>query len=324
MIYDQVLTTNYQSPSGVVNTSTQTITWNIANINPNSCTNIWTSFNALVGIQLGAGTLEFVMVTPTSGIDNNQSNNTDTVHQTIVGSWDPNNKLVVRTNNPLDASTQYISSVNADQEITYTINFQNTGNAPAHNVVVIDELAPELDVNSYQLISSSHSCDVNRIGNTVTYRFMNIMLPDSVNDEPNSHGFINFKINATNGLAMGTQIIDFANIYFDFNDPILTNDAIVTLIDVTGIAQHANSSVVVYPNPAKESFNVMFNSNVAGQANLVMYDNTGRKVLNTQEQINIGQNKAIINTNNLENGLYFIELIQPNGTMLKNVISIQK
>jgi hypothetical protein len=150
------------------------------------------------------------------------------------------------------------------------------------------------------------------------------MLPDSVNDEPNSHGFINFKINATNGLAMGTQIIDFANIYFDFNDPILTNDAVVTLIDVTGLANQMSSSVVIYPNPAKENFNVSFNSNFTGIANLLMFDNTGRQVLNAQTQINVGQNKTSINTNNLENGLYFIELIQPNGTTLKNVISIQK
>jgi uncharacterized repeat protein (TIGR01451 family) len=324
MIYDPALIVDYQTPNGIVNATNHTITWNIANINPNACINIWADFTAAVGIQLGAGTLEFVMVTPTSGIDNNQANNTDTVHQTIVGSWDPNNKIVVKTNNTADPSTQYISSVIADQEITYTINFQNTGNAPAYNVVVIDELAAELDVNSYQLIGSSHSCDVNRIGNTVTYRFMNIMLPDSVNDEPNSHGFINFKINATNGLPMGTQIVDFANIYFDFNDPILTNDAVVTLIDVTGIANQYSTSVVIYPNPAKESFNVLFNSSVAGAANLMMYDNTGRKVLSTQEQIGVGQNKTSINTNTLENGLYFIELIQPNGAILKNVISIQK
>ncbi len=324
MIYDPALTTNYQTPAGIVNSANQTITWNIANINPNSCINIWTSFQALVGIQLGAGTLEFVMVTPTSGIDNNQANNTDTVHQTIVGSWDPNNKIVVRTNNTPDPSTHYISSVNADQEIVYTINFQNTGNAPAVNVVVIDEMAAELNTNSYQFINASHNCDINRIGNTVTYRFMNIMLPDSTNDEPNSHGFINFKINATNGLPMGTQIIDFANIYFDFNDPVLTNDAIVTLIDVTGVVNQNTSSVVIYPNPAQENFNVLFNSNLTGIANLLMYDNTGRKVLHTQTQINVGQNKTIINTNNLENGLYFIELIQPNGTILKNVISIQK
>lgn len=324
MIYDPALNVDYQTPNGTVNTTNQTITWNIANINPNACINIWADFTAATGIQLGAGTLEFVMVTPTSGIDNNQSNNTDTVHQTIVGSWDPNNKIVVKTNNVADPSTQYISSVNADQEIMYTINFQNTGNAPAVNVVVIDEMANELDVNSYQFINASHNCDVQRVGNTVTYRFMNIMLPDSVNNEPNSHGFINFKINAISGLAMGTQIIDFANIYFDFNDPVLTNDAVVTLIDVTGIADQISSAVVVYPNPAKESFNIKFNSDIKGLANVVMFDNLGRKVLQTKTQINVGENKASINTNDLENGLYFIELLQPDGLVLKNTISIQK
>lgn len=323
MIYDAVLTTNYQSPSGIVNSATHTITWNIANISPNSCTNIWTSFDALTSIQLGAGTLEFVMVTPTSGIDNYTANNTDTVHQTIIGSWDPNNKIVVKTNNSADPATHYISSANANQEIIYTINFQNTGNAPAVNVVVIDEMAAELEENSYQFLNASHNCDIHRIGNIVTYRFMNIMLPDSTNNEPNSHGFINFKINADNALAMGTQIIDFANIYFDFNNPVLTNDAVVTLIDVTGVSKQTLEAVNVYPNPAKESFNVTFNSNVSGNASIVLYDNTGRKVMHNQTPITKGENKTTINTMNLENGLYFIELLAPNGTMLINVISIQ-
>jgi uncharacterized repeat protein (TIGR01451 family) len=324
MIYDAALTTNYQSPAGSVNSSTHTITWTIPNINPNTCVNIWTSFNALTSIQLGSSTLEFVMVTPTSGIDNFMANNTDTVHQTVIGSWDPNNKIVVKTNNIADPSTQYVSSVNADQEIVYTINFQNTGNAPAVNVVVIDEMSSNLDVNSYQFINASHNCEVNRIGNTVTYRFMNIMLPDSVNNEPQSHGFVNFKVNALNGLPMGTLIVDFANIYFDFNDPVQTNDAVITLIDVTSLATQNATNASIYPNPAKESFNVVFNSGEAGIANLVMFDNTGRKVLSSQTQVNVGQNKTSINTNSLDNGLYFIELIQGNGTILKNVVSIQK
>jgi hypothetical protein len=123
---------------------------------------------------------------------------------------------------------------------------------------------------------------------------------------------------------MGTQILDFANIYFDFNAPVLTNDAVVTLIDVTGLSNQNASNTVIYPNPAKESFTVMFRSNVSGIANLTMYDNTGRKVLNTIEQISVGQNKTSISTNTLESGIYFIELVQPNGTVLKNVISIQK
>jgi uncharacterized repeat protein (TIGR01451 family) len=324
MIYDAALTTNYQSPAGNVNSTNNTITWNIANINPNSCTNLWTSFNAQVGIQLGAGTLEFVSVTPTSGTDNYLSNNTDTVHQTIVGSWDPNNKIVVKTNNTPNPATHYISSVNSNQEIIYTVNFQNTGNAPAVNVVVIDEIASDLDLNSFQFLNASHNCDVIRVGNTVTYRFMNIMLPDSTNDEPNSHGFINFKINASNGLAIGTQIVDFANIYFDFNDPVLTNDAVITLIDVTGIENETSASLVFYPNPAKENFNLRFNSKVSGNANIIMYDNTGRKVLNTSSQVITGENKTTINTNNLENGLYYIELLAPNGQIFKNVMSIQQ
>jgi uncharacterized repeat protein (TIGR01451 family) len=50
--------------------------------------------------------------------------------------------------NTNDPNFQMVSSTTADQEIRYTINFQNTGNAPAHNVVVIDEMSTNLDVNS--------------------------------------------------------------------------------------------------------------------------------------------------------------------------------
>jgi hypothetical protein len=84
MQYDAVLTPNYQSPAASnVNTTNNLITWNVPNINPGSCYYIWLTFNASVGIQLGSSTIEFVSVNPTTGIDNNLNNNTDTIHQIV-------------------------------------------------------------------------------------------------------------------------------------------------------------------------------------------------------------------------------------------------
>jgi uncharacterized repeat protein (TIGR01451 family) len=222
MQYDPALTPNYQNPAaGNVSTVNHLITWTIPSINPGSCAYIWVTFNALIGIPLGSSTLELVSVSPTTGIDNNMNNNTDTIHQIVVGSWDPNNKLVDYTNTT-DPNFHMEAATNPNQEIRYTINFQNTGNAPAYNVVVVDEMSDNLDVNAYQFIGASHNCIIQRNGHTTTYKFMNIMLPDSTNNEPESHGYISYKLNALSNLNIGEQIIDYANIYFDFNAPVLT------------------------------------------------------------------------------------------------------
>lgn len=324
MQYDAVLTPNYQNPAASnVNTSNNLITWNIATINPGSCTYIWVTFNTIVGAALGSGTMELVSVNPTTGIDNNLNNNTDTVHQIVVGSWDPNNKLVDHTNTN-DPNFQMISSVTPDQEIRYTINFQNTGNAPAHNVVVIDEMSSNLDVNTYEFVGSSHNCQIIRDGNTTTYKFMNIMLPDSVNNEPASHGFVSYKINSNNGLPIGEQIIDYANIYFDFNAPVLTEDAVVTMVGPTALASMLqNESVNIYPNPAEDFVNVNVQTDKDGKVTIMIIDATGKVCIQQQRTLKTGYNKLLLNTNELSKGMYFVETTTDDGVVKTAKLSIR-
>jgi hypothetical protein len=57
----------------------------------------------------------------------------------------------------------------------------------------------------------------------VRFNFPNINLPDSTNNEPESHGYIQYKIKRNAGLSPGTAISNKASIYFDFNAPIVTN-----------------------------------------------------------------------------------------------------
>ncbi|HRG58798.1 MAG TPA: PKD domain-containing protein [Bacteroidia bacterium] len=324
MQYDAALTPNYQTPAGAsVNTTNQLITWNLPAINPGSCSYIWVSFQALIGIQLGSSAVEFVSVNPVTGIDNNLNNNTDTVHQIVVGSWDPNNKLVVYTN-IADPNYQIISSVEPNQEIRYTINFQNTGNAPAHNVVVVDEMSSNLDINSFEFIGASHNCTILRNGNTTTYKFMNIMLPDSTNNEPASHGFVTYKLNANNGLNIGEQIIDYANIYFDFNAPVLTEDAVITMVGPTALGSILqNEQANLFPNPAQEFVYVNLTSADDGNVNINVTDATGKTYLQQQRVLKTGYNKVIINTSELSKGIYFVQTTTQDGVVRTSKLSIK-
>lgn len=324
MQYDAALTPNYQSPAAAnVNTVNHLITWNIPMINPGACSYFWVTFNALVGTPLGSGTVEFVSVSPTTGIDNNMSNNTDTIHQIVVGSWDPNSKVVDYTNTS-DPNFQMVSTTTPDQEIRYTINFQNTGNAPAHNVVVIDEMSANLDINSYQFIGSSHNAEVIRNGNSTTYKFMNIMLPDSVNDEPGSHGYISYKLNALSSLTLGDQLIDYANIYFDFNAPVLTEEAIITVVGPTAASSIlSNEEVTVYPNPAHDVVNVTLQSAKDGIVNLTLIDATGKICLQHQRTLKAGYNKLLINTTELSKGIYFVQTTTHDGVVKTAKLSIK-
>lgn len=324
MQYDAVLTPDYQTPAATnINTSNQLITWNVPTINPGSCFYIWVTFDALVGAQLGSSTIEFVSVNPVTGIDNNNSNNTDTVHQIVIGSWDPNNKLVDYTNTN-DPNFQMVSSTTPDQEIRYTINFQNTGTAPAHNVVVVDEMSSNLDVNTYQFIGSSHNCQIIRNGHTTTYKFMNIMLPDSTNNEPASHGFISYKLNALSSLNIGDQIIDYANIYFDFNAPVLTEDAVITVVGPTAAGSILNNNpVYVYPNPAEDVVHVNVQAQTEGHVFISITDATGKICLQQQRSLKAGYNKLLLNTADLRQGIYFVQTTTNDGVVKTVKLSIK-
>lgn len=310
MIYDQNLTFDNAYPVQTThNAGTQTLTWNLPIILPGDCQLIWVDFSADSLLALGISTFEFVSVSPATGTDNNLSNNTDTIHQIVVGSWDPNNKLSVKTNNN-DPNKQFVSSVNPDQEITYTVNFQNTGSANAVNVVVIDQLSADLNANSFQLMATSHTCNVVRTGNQVVYTFSNIMLPDSGTNQIGSHGFIAFKANANSGLAAGTIISDNASIYFDLNQPVITGNTHIVMIDPLTVGELPSTgyAIHVYPNPVKEFAVIDYAISSTSSVKLEIMDINGKICEKLVDKNHAAGNYTVNWTNNLSAGTYFVKL----------------
>jgi uncharacterized repeat protein (TIGR01451 family) len=147
------------------------------------------------------------------------SNNTACNVNTVIGSYDPNDKTMF-LNGVQSDSTILLT----DEKLEYLIRFQNTGTAPAQNVYILDTINSTLNINSFEFITSSHPCIISILeGNVLKFNFPQIMLPDSVNNEPESHGFVRYSIKQSNQNTIGTIIKNTAHIYFDFNEAVVTN-----------------------------------------------------------------------------------------------------
>jgi uncharacterized delta-60 repeat protein/uncharacterized repeat protein (TIGR01451 family) len=156
----------------------------------------------------------------------------------ITNSYDPNDKQGF----PLGITENH--HIMPNQDIEYLIRFQNTGTDTAFTVIITDTLDTDLDIFSVISGVSSHNYKFRMHGPRVLeWRFDNILLPDSNVNEPASNGFVTFKVKQNKNLANGTLITNTANIYFDFNAPIITNTSLHTVDD--GIMQSPNKIYLV-------------------------------------------------------------------------------
>ncbi|WP_033961895.1 DUF7619 domain-containing protein [Psychroserpens jangbogonensis] len=104
-----------------------------------------------------------------------------------MNSFDPNDITV------LEGEETYINDI--DKYLHYIIRFQNAGTSEAINLKGTNILDDKLDWNTLELKSSSHDnrVEINN-GNTISFIFNYINLPDSTLDDPNSHGYIAYKV----------------------------------------------------------------------------------------------------------------------------------
>lgn len=162
--------------------------------------------------------------------------------------YDPNDKRVT------PAGYGAMGAVDIDTPaLEYTIRFQNTGNAPATDVVLRDPLDSSLDPASIQVVGFSHdptsvSVDVN---GQLVVRFENIQLVDSGTSYTASQGFFSFRIHLQPDLPDGTEIHNTASIFFDFNPPVITNTTQTMLVDCdlwsAGLITAPNWNVLLAP-----------------------------------------------------------------------------
>jgi uncharacterized repeat protein (TIGR01451 family) len=225
----------------------------------------------------------------------------------IRDSYDPNEKL----NSPEGISAQHYVLPNTP--IDYVIHFQNTGTDTAYKVVVIDTLSNNLDLSTLELGASSFPYTTSLSGQGVAvlkFTFNNINLTDTVTNELQSHGFVNYKIKPKASTPIGTVINNYADIYFDYNFPIRTNDAFVTLWDVNSITTAVQSmkqesgNLEIYPNPCASQLKIKnYELEMEG---IRIYNVLGEVVL--QSKINNPKSEITLDVSALQSGIYFIQL----------------
>ena len=120
-----------------------------------------------------------------------------------------------------------------DEAITYMIRFQNTGNDTAFTVRLEDQLSDRLDLETFKPLTASHDHRVTLADDgKLEVLFPNILLVDSITNEPGSHGFFTFEILPKEDVEDFTAIENTAGIYFDFNAPVITNTVTNTIVEV--------------------------------------------------------------------------------------------
>ena len=223
--HDSRLTFLGSSDPFTYNQSAHTIQWSYPTINPGVSRVITMTFYSPPSTPLGTRLSSTATIFPFTG-DARPANNVYTLNEIVKGSFDPNDISVEPSGNITS------EEVTNEDSLTYTIRFQNTGTDTAFTVRIADTLSPNLNPETIEILSSSHdySYEIDENG-VAEFTFNYILLPDSTTDEPGSHGFIQYSIKPKNTLVLGDSIKNTAYIYFDFNEPVVTN----TVNTVVGI-----------------------------------------------------------------------------------------
>jgi len=141
-------------------------------------------------------------------------------------SYDPNDKREYPDREGEDNLTLM------DEDIEYTIRFQNNGNDTAFLVKIVDVLDPNIDPTSIRVVNSSHDVETCIEGNNLIFLFEDINLVDSMTNYDASQGFVTFRSRTKEGRAEYTSVYNTADIIFDTNVPIVTNTTLNTLVSV--------------------------------------------------------------------------------------------
>ncbi|HRH37644.1 MAG TPA: T9SS type A sorting domain-containing protein [Flavobacteriales bacterium] len=243
----------------------------------------------------------------TANMDGDLANNIAGTSVIITSSFDPNDKLA-STSSRLSNNLYYIDE---DQWIDYVIHFQNTGTDTAFNVVVTDTLPSSLDPSTISLVTASHSHQWNLGGQGVLrVVFPNILLPDSNVNEGTSHGLISFRVRPRQPLLPGTSIENVANIFFDFNDPVITEPSVLTAEFSTGGAGDEASALSLSPVPVSDLLRITTEGPIEM---VVVLAADGREVMRRTVRAANGS----IDVSSLRAGSYFLLATMNNGSLVR-------
>ncbi|MEW5675459.1 T9SS type A sorting domain-containing protein [Flavobacterium enshiense] len=245
---------------------------------------------------LNMGSILHYAASVTVPSDEAPNDNLATLYQTVVNSYDPNDKTCLEG--------AVITPDMVGKEVHYLIRFENNGTANAQNIVVKDMIdTAKFDINTLVPIKGSHTFETKiSNGNKVEFIFKNINLPF---DNANNDGYVLFKIKTKSNLVVGNTFSNSANIYFDYNYPIVTNNYTTTVQNTLGLQENELlNSITVYPNPVKD---MLYFKTVNTISKIEIYDVSGR-ILSSNS---VSENKTDVSE--LKTGNYILKIFTEKG-----------
>ncbi|WCO02614.1 DUF7619 domain-containing protein [Psychroserpens ponticola] len=285
------------------------LSWNFTDLSPFETRGIEVSFNLNTptdpdfplnsGDDLGYVANIFPLID-----DETPSDNEFELKQIVVNSYDPNDIRCLEG--------EIIAPEEVGKYVHYLIRFENLGTANAINVVVNNRIdATKFDINTLVPLNGSHDY-YTRINpdNDVEFIFENIQLPF---DDANNDGYVVYKIKTLSTLVLGDEFANQAEIYFDFNAPVITNAYITEVAeDNLSTSDFSLSTIKVYPNPVADILTIEAEFEIN---TLHVYDIEGRRVLE-----NYKSNSNQISMSSLETGIYFVKVFSDSKIKTLKVI----
>ena len=226
------------------------LSWNFTDLSPMESREVMVVFNANTPTESPAlnanDVISFTANITSALVDEIPIDNIFNLNQTVVNSYDPNDKTCLQG--------KTVSSEVIGEYVHYLIRFENTGSYNAQNITVTDYIdTSKFDISTLVPLTGSHLF-VTKIseGNKVEFYFENINLPfqNATND-----GFVAFKIKTKPNLTVGDSFSNSANIYFDYNSAIITNEYVSTIQALSSEDFDFKNYFTVYPNPSDNILN---------------------------------------------------------------------
>ena len=295
------------SSNPIANATMNNLQWSFSNFLPfeTRAIDLILNINSPTEIPpvVGGTILNYSAVITGSPLDENPNDNISNLSQTVLNSFDPNNKIC------LEGQNVFQNIIGND--VHYIINFENSGTANAQNIVVRDIIdTSKFDISTLKPIGSSHNVNIRIINtNEVEFIFQDINLPF---DDANNDGFIAFKIKTNSSLIVGDSFSNSANIYFDYNYPIITNNFVTTIQIPLGLQENKlGKYITIYPNPVKD---ILYFSTLESISKVEVYDVYGRLLSSKRAT----DNK--VDLQELKPGNYFLKAYEEKRIMNAKIV----
>ena len=298
--YDDTVLDYVSASTAPSSSAAGSLTWSYDNLLPFETRIINVTLNANGPMEIPAVNIDDVFnftaaITPTTG-DETPTDNVFVLTQTVVGSYDPNDITC------LEGAT--VSPDKIGEYLHYNINFENTGTAPATFIAVKDVIdTTKYDISTLQVLYASHPMEARVTGNKVEFYFGDINLGAT------EKGNVTFKIKTLETLTVNSSVMQKADIFFDYNWPIVTNEATTTFAILSMGDFVKDNSVTVSPNPSNGIVNISAKAEIKS---VQLYDVQGRLLQ--------AANGTTIDVSNRAAGLYFVKVMTAKGMKVEKLV----